>query len=70
MSRSQNVTIRIFDTKGRQVKNLFYGGLDAGDYSFSWDATNESGVGLPSGVYIYAIQSGSVRLAGKMMFLK
>jgi len=67
---SQNISIKIYDYSGRQVKNLFYGGLQAGSYSFSWDATNDTGELLSSGIYLYVIQSGPTSVNGKMMFLK
>ncbi|MBT3230028.1 MAG: T9SS type A sorting domain-containing protein [Candidatus Marinimicrobia bacterium] len=67
---SQNVSIRILDTSGRQVKNLLYGGLPAGNYSVQWDATNEAGEIVSNGIYLYTIQSGPIQKSGKMIFLK
>ena len=67
---SQNVTIKIYDYSGRQVKNLFYGGLQAGNYGFSWDASNDAGELLSNGVYLYVIEAGATQKTGKMIFLK
>jgi hypothetical protein len=67
---SNKVSIHIYNYAGQLVKNLFYGGLASGDYSFEWDATGDSGDMLSSGVYLYVIQSGDIRKTGKMMLVK
>ncbi|MCF7826785.1 MAG: T9SS type A sorting domain-containing protein [Candidatus Marinimicrobia bacterium] len=67
---TQKITVRIYNSAGQEVRSLFYGALPAGDYHFDWDATNDSGHVLSSGIYLVVIQSGAHSVSGKMMFLK
>jgi hypothetical protein len=57
--------LKIYDVIGRQVAVIVNGLLAAGEHQFSFDAT-----GLPSGVYLYKIESGGQAISGKMMLVK
>ncbi len=54
LPKSSEVTIKIYDIRGREVKTLFNGHNQAGSYSVNFDAGRFS-----SGVYFYKIQTGS-----------
>ncbi len=64
------VRLEIFDIRGRLLKTLFEGELEAGHYQFSWDGRDDSGTMLPSGVYFYRLDSGSWSSARKMVLSK
>lgn len=50
------LTIRIFDRNGRQVREVYDGPSDGGFISeYVWDGLNDKGGRLPSGVYFYII---------------
>jgi Secretion system C-terminal sorting domain len=59
------VSLRVYDILGREVKNLVNENQTAGEHSVYFDASN-----LPSGVYIYRLQSGSFVSAKKMILIK
>jgi len=60
-----NVSLKIFNTLGEEVKTLYDGFLEAGVHSFNFNAT-----GLTSGVYVYVLRDNENRLMRKMMLLK
>lgn len=57
--------IKIYNLLGQQVSELLNKELAAGHYSFNFNAEN-----LPSGIYIYVLQSGSHILSRKMILVK
>ena len=60
-----NVTLRIYDILGRLVSTLVDKEQDPGYYNVTWDASKYA-----SGIYIYAIQSGSFTSTKKLILLK
>ncbi|BFN37383.1 hypothetical protein FMIA91_12620 [Fidelibacter multiformis] len=64
-------TLQVFDVKGRQIKTLYQGNLDAGIHTIHWDGTTESGQNAASGLYFYRIDHREMgSLQGKMVYLK
>ena len=55
---------------GRKVKSLVNKIESAGYKSVSWDATNELGLPVAAGMYIYTIETTSFRQMKKMVLLK
>ena len=55
-----NVTLKIYDILGEEVRTLVDGVQDAGYQSAEWNATNNNGASLPSGIYICRIQAASL----------
>jgi hypothetical protein len=65
VSGSGNVSLRVFNILGQEVRTLVNERKDAGVYKVVFNSD-----GLPSGVYVYRLQSGGVTRAGKMVLLK
>ncbi len=63
--QSGNVTMKIFDIAGREIKTLVNEFKEAGYYVVKFDGSS-----LSSGTYIYRIESGSFVSAKKMVLLK
>jgi hypothetical protein len=59
------VSLRVFDTNGRQVAQLVNGLQDAGQHQATFDGSN-----LSSGVYLYRLTAGLNSATGKMVLLK
>ena len=64
------VNITIYDMAGRVVSNLVNSQQSAGFKSVSWNATNDNGVPVSAGLYLYTIQAGDFRQSKKMILLK
>ncbi|MBX7042484.1 MAG: SBBP repeat-containing protein [Ignavibacteria bacterium] len=65
LPQAGNVTVKIFDMTGREVRTLVNEFKEAGYHSAAFDGSS-----LPSGTYIYSICAGSYVSAKKMVLLK
>lgn len=59
------VTLKIFNLMGQEVKTLVNQFQNGGTYKASFDAS-----GMPSGIYFYQLNSGSLNSVKKMLLLK
>ena len=55
------VSITIFDVMGRNIRTLMNVSQTAGYHSIHWDAKNDMGEGVYTGMYIYVIQAEAFR---------
>ncbi len=60
-----HVSLRIFDTLGREVRMLVNRVQEAGMHEIVFDAVN-----LPSGLYVYRLEAAADAVTGTMLFLK
>ena len=59
------VSLKVFDSVGREVSTIVSEELQAGSYTRQWNAAN-----MASGVYFYRIESGTFAAVKKMLLLK
>jgi len=64
------VNITIYDMMGRKIKTLVNSQQTAGFKSIQWNATNNQGQPVSTGVYLYSIQTDQLSLTKKMVLLK
>jgi len=64
------VNITIYNMLGREVKTLINQTQDAGYRSVIWNATNDYGIPVSAGIYLYQIQAGEYISTKKMVLLK
>ena len=65
VAEQRNVSLRVYNMLGEMVKELVNEVKSAGSYSVTFDGTN-----LPSGIYVYRIQTKGFSENKKMTFLK
>jgi len=65
---AEKVKIVIYNTLGQKVKTLVSKNQKAGYYEVIWDATNENGFKVGSGIYFYSVKAGK-NVANKKMVL-
>jgi hypothetical protein len=65
-----DVTVSVYNLLGRRVKTLVEDNQPAGEYSITWDGTDEFGHDVASGIYFYQIKSNVFARARKMLLLK
>ncbi len=68
--KSSDVTIRIYDMLGQEVRTLFAGQVNAGRYVTEWNGINNSGIKMSSGTYIYKMTAGDFVDTKEMVLLK
>ncbi|RMH95522.1 MAG: T9SS C-terminal target domain-containing protein [Calditrichaeota bacterium] len=64
------VTVEIYNIMGQKVKTLISDNMEAGYHQVVWDATNDYGSPVASGIYIYRMTSGAFTEVKKMTLLK
>jgi hypothetical protein len=65
LKEASDVTVRVYDIRGKQVTELVNGYRRAGRHQVTFDASN-----LPSGVYFYQLNAGSVTEMKRMLLIK
>jgi|GEM_PF-2495103 len=70
LPKDVHVKIVIYDIMGREVRTLVNARQQAGYKSIQWDATNNHGMQVSSGYYIYVMQVGEFHKNQKMILMK
>ena len=64
------VKLEIFNIRGQRLAVLVNEELEEGEHSVIWNPKTAKGKDLPSGVYLYRLQTGDYGRTRKMLFLK
>lgn len=75
LAQAADVTIRIYDIRGHQIRTLHLGYQPAGFYlnkdkAAYWDGRSNTGERAGSGVYFYRLSAGSFSAVRKMVILR
>ena len=70
LPEAAKTTLMIYNVTGQLVKTVVDNNLEAGYYNMIWDATNNNGQRVSSGVYFYRINAGSFKEVKKMILMK
>lgn len=70
LDRPTQVRLEVFNLLGQNVRTLTQGTLSAGRYRASFDATDDAGRPLPSGLYFYRLDLGTESETRKMVLLR
>jgi hypothetical protein len=69
-SPGAQVTLSVFDAKGRLVRKLMDGWAKPGAASLNWDGMNEGGRQVAAGMYFYQLSVGDKRWSRKMLLVR
>jgi hypothetical protein len=64
------VELAVFDLLGNRIATLVTERRNAGSYQVDWNSTRDSGQPVPTGMYIYRLQTPRFSAYGKMLLLK
>jgi hypothetical protein len=64
------VRIAVYNALGQQIRTLVSNHKVAGDYTVDWDARDQSGVEVASGVYIYRMEINGFESAHRMVLVR
>ena len=70
LSQSQKVSIQVFDGAGRLIKTIANEQMQAGTHQFTWNAADENGTAVASGMYYLKFNAGSYAETKKISVLK
>ncbi|MFH1277394.1 MAG: right-handed parallel beta-helix repeat-containing protein [Candidatus Eisenbacteria bacterium] len=66
----EEVSLRVYDIRGRQIRVLEDAPLPAGRYDYSWDGKDDHSRSVGSGVYFYRLTAGEDTAVRKMMLIR
>ena len=66
--KSQQVSLVIYNLSGTQIKTLINKTYQPGQYSVSWDGTNDTGNHVPNGMYFYLLLADNNKICKKMIY--
>ena len=70
LPKDTRVMLAVFNLLGQRIKTLVDAPVKAGKHTVRWNATDEFGRRMPSGVYLYRIEAGSFVQERKMILLQ
>ena len=70
LSTSSQVNLTIYNIRGEKVKTLLDARKQAGTYMVEWDATNQCGMQVSSGIYLYQLRTESFSETKRLLYLK
>jgi len=66
----ENVSLKVYDLLGREVKSLVNEVVEAGMHEINWDGTNNAGDQVASGIYVYKLNAGKHQLHKRMTLVR
>lgn len=70
LPKEVDVTLKLFNMRGQEVKTLVSKKQLAGIYAVEWDGRDNSGIAVSTGIYFYRIQAGKFTRTNKMLLVK
>ena len=70
LTKPSNVSLKIFDITGRNIKALLNKHISTGTHTIAWNGKDNFNRNVSTGVYFYQITSSSFSETKKMIFLK
>jgi hypothetical protein len=75
LGNDTDVTIRIFDIRGQEVRTIHLGQMPAGQYATKgkavlWDGRDSYGQEVSSGIYFYSLTAGKFHATKKLTIIK
>lgn len=70
LERDSLVRVEIYDIHGRLVRTLHNGPQSVGEQSVTWDGRDRQGRNMPSGTYLYRVNTGTAAGMGKVTLAK
>jgi hypothetical protein len=70
VAEMDEISLIVYDLTGKEVAMLVSGTYTPGTYKVEWNAVNNAGDGIVSGMYIYRYISSEKAITRKMLYLK
>jgi len=70
VSRPTHIKLVLYSIHGQKIKTLVDRFDEPGVYNVIWDATNDSGITVATGVYIYQLLTGDTQIQKQMLLLR
>ena len=68
--KSADISLKIFDVNGREIKRVFFGYKEKGGYNLKWAGNNNFGHQVVSGIYFVLLENKNFSSSQKIILLK
>lgn len=69
-NKVDHVNLSVYNLTGELVTTLLDGPLPAGEHEVLWQGNDQTGVAVASGIYVYTLQQGPLKLSKKMILVR
>lgn len=69
IGETTNISLKVYNLAGQLVSTIYEGEKQPGVYTINWDGTDDNGVKLASGLYLYTLEAGSDFKATRKMIM-
>ena len=70
LPKRSRVAVKIYNILGHEIRTLIDNEKEMGLHEIKWDGTNDRGVKMASGIYLYKIQAENLSKTMKMLLMK
>jgi len=70
LTEAGDVSLKIYNILGQEIRNLLYASQAAGTYTIEWDGRDNNGVVAASGIYFYKISVNNFHQIKKLILLR
>ena len=70
LAHNADMEISIYNLLGQKVRTLVKGNMPAGPGQVTWNGTDQNGLPVASGIYLYRLESENRVFTRKMVLLK
>jgi hypothetical protein len=70
MPTAGQVSLRLFDVAGREVRTLVEGQVTAGSHKVTWDGRDANGRQVPTGAYFFELNAGGQHASKRMVRMR
>jgi len=70
IKENSDTSVEVYNLKGQKVKELYLGKAKPGQLHLNWDATDDNGKRVSSGIYLFRINNGSRKATLKAIYMK
>lgn len=67
--QASELILNVYDIQGRLIKNLYQDKANAGEHAIIWDLKDPYGTSVPSGIYLYRLESRDFPSTKKLILL-
>ena len=70
LKQPENIRIRIFDIRGREIFTLYDNFMSAGEHELSWNGKNMAGMDVASGMYLISLETGRDIVSKRLLYVR
>ena len=70
LPNTSNVTLKIYNAAGQEIRSLVDEERQAGSYTIRWDGRDQSGAQVSSGLYFYTLKAGEFSETRRALFMR